>query len=123
MGHGFRETRFGSGRDGTSEVEVTEFVPGESIQLEDESLGSKWTTTYAVAVEGGTTRLTMTVEAATTEADREIDDGLEHERLPQEPGEASRRHQGALRSRSVAPFNEGLPAGTGHAQAELRAGA
>ena len=59
----FRETRFASGRDGTSEVEVTDFVAGERIQLEDESLGSKWTTTYAVADEGGNTRLTMTVQA------------------------------------------------------------
>jgi uncharacterized protein YndB with AHSA1/START domain len=29
----FKETRLGSGRDGTSEVEVIEFVDGERIQL------------------------------------------------------------------------------------------
>ena len=59
----FRETRFGSGRDGTSEVEVTDFVDGQRIQLEDESAGSSWSTTYAVVDVGGTSRLTMTVEA------------------------------------------------------------
>ncbi len=59
----FKETRLGSGRDGTSEVEVTEFVAGERIQLKDASLGSTWSTTYAVADEGATTRLTMAVEA------------------------------------------------------------
>ena len=63
VGTCFKETRLGSGRDGTSEVEVTEFVDGDHIQLKDESLGSTWSTTYTVADEGDVTRLTMAVEA------------------------------------------------------------
>ena len=63
VGTRFRETRLGSGRDGTSEVEVTDFVAGERIRLEDESLGSGWSTTYTVTAEGATTRLAMAVEA------------------------------------------------------------
>ncbi len=63
VGTRFKETRLGSGRDGTSEVRVTDFVAGERIRLEDESLGSSWSTTYTVADDGGTTRLTMAVEA------------------------------------------------------------
>ena len=95
----FRETRFASGRDGTSEVEVTDFVAGERIQLEDESLGSKWTTTYSVAEEGGATRLRMTVKAEPQKLMARLTMALSMRRLPQEHGEAPRRTQGALRSR------------------------
>ena len=58
----FREIRFASGRDGTSDVEVTEYVEGERIRLVDEHLGSSWDTTYSLADEGGSTRLTMAVQ-------------------------------------------------------------
>ena len=37
VGTCFKETRLRSGRDGTSEVEVTEFVDGDRIQLKDEA--------------------------------------------------------------------------------------
>ena len=63
VGTRFRETRLGSGRDGTSEVEVTEFVNGDHLRLQDEALGSAWDTTYSVKDEGGSTLLTMAVQA------------------------------------------------------------
>ncbi len=63
VGTRFRETRLGSGRDGTSEVEVTEFVDGDHIRLQDEALGSAWDTTYSVKGEGESTLLTMAVQA------------------------------------------------------------
>jgi len=63
VGTRFTETRFASGRDGTSDVEVTEYVDGDHIRLRDEHLGSTWDTAYSVVDEDGSTLLTMAVEA------------------------------------------------------------
>jgi uncharacterized protein YndB with AHSA1/START domain len=63
VGTRFSETRFASGRDGTSEAEVTEYLDGDHIRLQDKHLGSAWDTTYTVEDDGGSTRLTMTVNA------------------------------------------------------------
>jgi uncharacterized protein YndB with AHSA1/START domain len=63
VGTRFRETRKGSGRDGTSEVEVTEYVDGDHIHLVDDYYGAVWDTLYSVVEDGGSTRLTMAVEA------------------------------------------------------------
>lgn len=59
----FHETRFASGRDGTSAVEVTGFVEGESITLRDEHMASTWSRTYTVTDQGGATLLTLGVQA------------------------------------------------------------
>jgi hypothetical protein len=42
---------------------VTEFVDGDHLRLQDEALGSAWDTTYSVKDEGGSTLLTMAVQA------------------------------------------------------------
>lgn len=63
VGTRFRETRKGSGRDGISEVEVIEYVDSDHIRLVDDYYGAVWDTLYSVVDDGGSTRLTMAVEA------------------------------------------------------------
>ena len=63
VGTRFSETRLGSGRDGTSEVEVVEYAQGDHIRLQDDHLGSTWDTTYTVQDQDGSTQLTLAVQA------------------------------------------------------------
>lgn len=63
VGTRFRETRVMRGREGTTELEVTEYVPNESIRLVSDAGGTIWDTVFTVAADGSSTRLTMVMEA------------------------------------------------------------
>lgn len=64
IGTRFRQTRLINGKEGTTELEVTEFVANNRIRLvTDDQHGTVWDTVFAVTTENGRTVLTMTMDA------------------------------------------------------------
>ena len=63
VGTRFRETRLFRGREATTELEVTEYVPDERVRLVADSHGTVWDTVFEVGPVGGAARLTMRMEA------------------------------------------------------------
>ena len=64
LGTRFRETRIMRGREATVELEITEFAAPERVRFLSEAGGVKWDTVFTVAAaRGGSTRLTLVMEA------------------------------------------------------------
>ena len=63
VGARFRETRVMSGREISTDLEITELVPNDRIRLETESGGTVWNSLFTVAPEGSGTRLTMAMDS------------------------------------------------------------
>ncbi|MBD3166207.1 hypothetical protein GF324_06395 [bacterium] len=63
VGTRFRETRLMGGREASSVLEVTEFVPGEKVRLVSESQGTVWDSVFTVQPENGGTNLTLHMTA------------------------------------------------------------
>lgn len=63
VGTRFRETRLLRGREATTELEVTEYVPGERVRLVADSHGTVWDTVFEVTPAGTAALLTMRMEA------------------------------------------------------------
>lgn len=62
VGTRFRETRLMHGKEATTELEVTEYVPNDRVRLVADSHGTVWDTVFTVAEESGHTTLTMTMD-------------------------------------------------------------
>ena len=63
VGTRFRETRRTNGREMSTELEVTEYAESEHVRIVSDAGGTIWDTVFAVAVSGGQTELTMTMDA------------------------------------------------------------
>lgn len=63
IGTRFRETRLMGDKAMTTELEVTEFEPGRRVRMVADSNGTIWDTLFEVAREGGSSLLTVTMEA------------------------------------------------------------
>jgi uncharacterized protein YndB with AHSA1/START domain len=63
VGTRFKETRNMNGREGTVELEVTEYVDNERIRLVSEAGGATWDTVFSVRQSGGATELEMVMVA------------------------------------------------------------
>ncbi len=64
VGTRFRETRVMGGREATTELEVTEYVPNEKVRLVSESGGTTWDTVFTVhPVAGAGTELKMVMDS------------------------------------------------------------
>lgn len=63
VGTRFRETRVLRGRQATTELEVTEYVPNEQVRLIADEGGTIWDTTFAILKDGDASTLQLTMEA------------------------------------------------------------
>ncbi len=64
VGTKFRETRLMGKREGTTDLEVTEYVENKHIRLISDQGGTIWDTVFTVVPQGtGATRLTMVMDA------------------------------------------------------------
>lgn len=59
----FRETRVMFGKEATEEMEVVDFVPGQSYTVAAGSCGARFTSRFDFRAEGGGTRVEMRIEA------------------------------------------------------------
>jgi carbon monoxide dehydrogenase subunit G len=59
----FRETRLMKGRESITELEVTEFVENERVQMVADSHGTVWDTVFLVKSIGNQIELTLNMEA------------------------------------------------------------
>ena len=63
VGTRFRETRLMKGRQATTELEVTEYVPNDHVRIVSDTGGTLWDTVFTVRPDGGQTRLDMVMDA------------------------------------------------------------
>lgn len=63
VGTKFRETRVMRGREATTELEVREYEPPNSVRLVSDAGGTVWDTTFRLAEAGAGTRLSMQMDA------------------------------------------------------------
>ena len=63
VGTRFRETRLMRGREATTELEVTEYVPSERVRLVSDAGGTIWDSVFTLSPDGEGTRLNLTMEA------------------------------------------------------------
>ena len=63
VGTRFRETREMNGREVSTELEVTEYVPNDHVRIVSDTQGTIWDTTFRVRDEGGATELVMEMDA------------------------------------------------------------
>ena len=64
LGTRFKETRLMNGREATTELEVTEFVPNERIRLVSDAGGTIWDTVFTVQPAGDQVELDMVMNAS-----------------------------------------------------------
>lgn len=64
VGAKFRETRLMRGREATTDLEVTEYVDGESVRMVSDAGGTIWDTVFRVRPVGDSTELGMAMTAA-----------------------------------------------------------
>ena len=62
VGTRFRETRVVRGREATTELEVTEYVPNERVRLVSDAGGTVWDTVFTTRSNAAGTELTMTMD-------------------------------------------------------------
>jgi carbon monoxide dehydrogenase subunit G len=63
VGTRFRETRLMDGREGTTELEVTEYVEDEHVRIISDTHGTVWDTLFTVRAAEGQTELEMVMDA------------------------------------------------------------
>jgi carbon monoxide dehydrogenase subunit G len=63
VGTRFRETRLMRGREASTELEVTEYVPDERVRLVSDAGGTIWDTVFTVQADGAGTELSMVMDA------------------------------------------------------------
>ncbi|MCG8554892.1 MAG: SRPBCC family protein [Proteobacteria bacterium] len=63
VGTRFRETRVFKGKEASTDLEVTEFVPNERVRMVAESHGTVWDTVFSVALRDDHTELEMVMDA------------------------------------------------------------
>lgn len=64
VGTRFRETRLMRGREATTELEVTEYVPNERVRLVSDAGGTIWDSVFTTAADGDGTRLDLVMESS-----------------------------------------------------------
>ena len=65
VGTKFRETRLMKGKESTTELEVTEYVPNDHVRIVADTHRTIWDTVFSVKREGDQTLLTMHMDART----------------------------------------------------------
>ncbi|MHC4955584.1 MAG: SRPBCC family protein [Planctomycetota bacterium] len=63
VGTRFRETRLMKGKEGTVELEVTEYVENDHVRIVSDTHGTVWDTVFKVTPQGDQTELVMTMDA------------------------------------------------------------
>ena len=63
IGTRFRETRLMKGKETSTELEVTEYVPNDHIRLVSDTHGTIWDSIFTAKPDNGKTLLTFTMDA------------------------------------------------------------